>query len=136
MIYALVEPSIYMIASILPTTRHLYRRVHRNAQRAAQLRSAKSDDDGPKSDSALSQPAELDLIKNDDANNGRIAKHLNTWPTDTNSSQEGLTLEDEYENQQEWNQSRPDDDPSSNTSKKRSSGRPRIRVRQSPQGPG
>lgn len=29
MIYALVEPSIYMIASILPTTRHLYRRVHR-----------------------------------------------------------------------------------------------------------
>ncbi|KAF1358674.1 hypothetical protein EJ07DRAFT_37120, partial [Lizonia empirigonia] len=108
MIYALVEPSIYMIASILPTTRHLYRRVHRNARRAAQLRSAKSDDDGPKSDSGLSQPAELDFIKNDDANNGRTAQHLNTWPTETNSSQEGLTLEDEYENQQEWNQSRPD----------------------------
>ena len=27
MIYALVEPSIYMIASILPPTRHLYRRI-------------------------------------------------------------------------------------------------------------
>ncbi|KAF9732422.1 integral membrane protein [Paraphaeosphaeria minitans] len=32
MIYALVEPSIYMIASILPTTRHLYRRLRRKAR--------------------------------------------------------------------------------------------------------
>lgn len=41
MIYALVEPSIYMIASILPATRHLYRRLRRKARLTAQLRSAK-----------------------------------------------------------------------------------------------
>lgn len=31
-VYTLVEPSTYMIASILPTTRHLFRRVHHKVQ--------------------------------------------------------------------------------------------------------
>ncbi|KAJ5477640.1 hypothetical protein N7530_003149 [Penicillium desertorum] len=58
MIYALVEPSIYMIASILPTPRHLYRRVCREVRQAAQLRSANSNGD-PEISSSLSQPADL-----------------------------------------------------------------------------
>jgi hypothetical protein len=58
MIYALVEPSIYMIASILPTTRHPYRRVCREVRQAAQLRSANSNGN-PEISSSLSQPADL-----------------------------------------------------------------------------
>ncbi|OQE08731.1 hypothetical protein PENFLA_c125G07680 [Penicillium flavigenum] len=58
MIYALVEPSIYMIASILPTTRHLYRRVCREVRQTAQLRSVNSNSD-PEISGSLSQSADL-----------------------------------------------------------------------------
>ncbi|KAL5370871.1 hypothetical protein DPSP01_014623 [Paraphaeosphaeria sporulosa] len=43
MIYALVEPSIYMIASILPTTRHLCRCLYIRARLSAQLCGSKSE---------------------------------------------------------------------------------------------
>lgn len=48
-VYALIEPSIYMIASILPTTRNLHRQVRRKSRQTAQLRKAKRDS-GPKHD--------------------------------------------------------------------------------------
>jgi hypothetical protein len=96
MIYALVEPSIYMIASILPTTRHLYRRVYRNVQRAAQLRSAKSNSDSNNN----SQSAELGRIGNSDTGSRKITRPVDVWEANANSSQEELTLE-------EWIQFRP-----------------------------
>jgi hypothetical protein len=65
MIYALVEPSIYMIASILPTTRHLYRRFCRKVRQAAQMRSANSNSD-PEISSNPAQSAELESIENSD----------------------------------------------------------------------
>lgn len=91
MIYALVEPSIYMIASILTTTRHLYRRVLRKARRAAQLRNARSDG-GPKNSSGLFQPAELERIENSDTSSREITRHVDIWQANTNSKQEELTL--------------------------------------------
>ncbi|QKX53360.1 uncharacterized protein TRUGW13939_00438 [Talaromyces rugulosus] len=96
MIYALIEPSIYMIASILPTTRHLYRRVYRNVQRAAQLRSAQSNSDA----NNISQLAELGRIGNSDTGSHRTTRPVDVWEVDANSSQEELTL-------REWHQSRP-----------------------------
>ena len=120
MIYALVEPSIYMIASILPTTRHLYRQVRRKAQRAAQLRNAKSDS-SPKNSSSLSQSAELERIENSDTSSRGITRHVDIWQANTNSSQEELTLGKWYQNRQEWNQPRPADTSSPNTPKARSS---------------
>ncbi|KAL5344278.1 hypothetical protein ACLOAV_010782 [Pseudogymnoascus australis] len=120
MIYALVEPSIYMIASILPTTRHLYRQVRRKAQRAAQLRNARSDS-SPKNSSSLSQSAELERIENSDTSSRGITRHVDIWQANSNSSQEELTLGKWYQNQQEWNQSRPADTSSPSTPKARSS---------------
>ncbi|KAF2625039.1 hypothetical protein BU25DRAFT_346751 [Macroventuria anomochaeta] len=101
MIYALVEPSIYMIASILPTTRHLYRRFRTKARHATQSRSWRSDG-GPKDNSGLDQPAELERIKNSNPSTRRNKQHLDTWQTDTCSCQEELTLEDRYQTQQQW----------------------------------
>ena len=103
MIYALVEPSIYMIASILPTTRHLYRRVYRKARRTAQLRSAESDG-SPKNSSDLAQSAGLERIENSDPSSRKITRHVHNWLANTNSSQEELTLGELYQNRQEWSQ--------------------------------
>ncbi|KAF1841388.1 uncharacterized protein K460DRAFT_292763 [Cucurbitaria berberidis CBS 394.84] len=107
-IYALVEPSIYMIASILPTTRHLYRRIHRKAREASQLRNSNSDGT-PKNSSGRSQSSELQRIEHNDANPGKITRHVDIWQANTNSSQEGLTLGEWYQNQEEWDQSKTAD---------------------------
>lgn len=119
MIYALVEPSIYMIANILPTTRHLYRRVVRNAR---QLRDAKSNNNNSNSTSrggggaavnssssggGLSQSNELERIKNSRTSSRGIVWRVDVWQTNTNSSQEELTLSEWYHNRHEWNQSKP-----------------------------
>jgi len=97
MIYALVEPSIYMIASILPTTRHLYRRVRRKAQRAVELRSAKSN----------TSPQSADIESTGTAGHG-ITRQVDIWQANTNSSQEELTMGEFYQSQQqeEWNEMR------------------------------
>ncbi|CAO2655513.1 Nn.00g043160.m01.CDS01 [Neocucurbitaria sp. VM-36] len=127
MIYALVEPSIYMIASILPTTRHLYRRVHRKARRAAQLRYANSDSDR-KNSSGLSPSAELERIENSDTSSRKITRHVDIWQANTYSSEEELTLGEWSQNRQEWNQSRPTDTSSPGAPEARSptSGRTRA----------
>lgn len=91
MIYALVEPSIYMIASILPTTRHLYRRVRRKVRQASQLRSAKSGG-SPQNGSASSQPAELEHIERGDRTGRGNRRHVDIWQTHADSSQEELTI--------------------------------------------
>lgn len=106
MIYALVEPSIYMIASILPTTRHLLRRVHRKTRRAAQLRDAKNNG-GPEHSSRSSPSADIELSGNSDPIRGDISRQMDTWQTNTNSSQEELTLGNYPMKQQVWNHARP-----------------------------
>jgi hypothetical protein len=107
MIYALVEPSIYMIASILPTTRHLYRRIRRKAQRSSGLRNSKRND-APRHDSAFPQSAELAHVGKDGHG---IQRDVDIWQMNTtqNSSQEELTLGEWYHNRQQWNRSRPVD---------------------------
>jgi hypothetical protein len=105
MIYALVEPSIYMIASILPTTRHLYRRVCREVRQAVQLRSANSNGD-PEISSRLSQSAYLERIENSDNSSCGVPRRVDIWQANTNPSQEELTLGECYENRQEWAQAR------------------------------
>jgi hypothetical protein len=97
MIYALVEPSIYMIASILPTTRHLLRRVRRKARRTAQARNAKRDG-GPKNDGSPFPSAELERIGNSDTSGRGVTRHVGFWQTNTDSSQEELTLGHWYRN--------------------------------------
>jgi hypothetical protein len=104
MIYALVEPSIYMIASILPTTRHLYRRVRRKARQTAQLRNTRSNG-GPKN-SSLYRSADGERIGSRETTSREITQHVDTWQAHTNSSQEELRLEESYQSQQEWNQMR------------------------------
>lgn len=100
MIYALVEPSIYMIASILPTTRHLYRRVCRNAR---QLRNTRGGGNGSgggnggsntKTSGGHSQPAaELERIGNSGGTSNRgITRRVDIWQTNANESEEELTL--------------------------------------------
>ncbi|KAJ5194502.1 uncharacterized protein N7498_007940 [Penicillium cinerascens] len=91
MIYALVEPSIYMIASILPTMRHLYRRVYRNVQRAAPLRSANSNS-GPRISSGLCQSAELQRIEHSDTSSCGITRRVDIWQANMHSSQEKPTV--------------------------------------------
>jgi len=90
----------------MPTTRHLYRRVHEEARRAAQLRNAKGDN-GPKDSRGLPQSAELERIENSDTNSRGITRYVDIWQVNSNSSQEELTLGEWYQNQQEWDQSRP-----------------------------
>ena len=103
MIYALVEPSIYMIASILPTTRHLYRRVCRKVRQAAQLRSANSNS-APECSSSHSQSAELQRIEKSDKSNCGTTRRVDIWQANTNSSQEELTRGEWCQNRHEWNQ--------------------------------
>ena len=96
MIYALVEPSIYMIAGILPTTRHLYRRVGKKVRKAAQLPRANSNSD-PKISSSLAQSAELQSIESSDNSSCGTVRCVDIWQANTNSSQAEPTLG-------EWNQ--------------------------------
>lgn len=106
MIYALVEPSIYMIASILPTTRHLYRRARRNWRQAHQRSTNESRT--PKT-SRVSDSAELDDIEHSDHSNRGITRRLDIWQANTHSSQEELTLGEWYQSGQEWNQPKASD---------------------------
>jgi hypothetical protein len=105
MIYALIEPSIYMIASILPTTRHLYRRIHGKVRQASQLRSSKSGG-SVEHGNASTQPAELQHIENSNPSNRGINRHVDIFQTHTDSSQEELTMGEWYQNQQRWNPAR------------------------------
>ncbi|KAJ5715337.1 uncharacterized protein N7483_012518 [Penicillium malachiteum] len=102
MIYTLVEPSIYMIASILPTTRHLYRRICRKVRQAARLQ-RENDNNSLEIIGSLSQPAEPHNIKNSDKSYQRITGRMDIWQANTDSSKEELTLGDQ--NRQEWDQS-------------------------------
>lgn len=102
-IYALVEPSIYMIASILPTTRHLYRRIRRKAQSLSSSSQPKSKNSNPSDSSA----ARSDNVDNKRNVTFGIRRDVDVWQTTrTNSSQEGLTLGEFYAREQEveWNQ--------------------------------
>jgi len=119
MIYALVEPSIYMIASILPTTRHLHRRICRNMRQAAQLRSANSNN-GPDINGGLNQSAELQRLENIDTNGRGITRCVDDWQAHVDSSQEQLTLVEWYQNRQDWDQSRSGDTLSRSTQEVRS----------------
>ncbi len=107
MIYALVEPSIYMIASILPTTRHLYRRARRNLLQAAQQRN--TDSDGIPKNSGVSESAELERFEHSNSSNRGITRRVDIWQANTNSSQEELTLGEWYQNRQDWHQSKAAD---------------------------
>lgn len=119
MIYALVEPSIYMIASILPTTRHLVRRVRRRAAHA------KSGGDGPSRDGSgrhLQSGEELEPIENSDiSSGGGITRQVDIWQGHANSSQEGLTLGEWYPSRQTWDQKQAVDKVSPATPEERSS---------------
>ncbi|OAA54058.1 hypothetical protein ISF_08538 [Cordyceps fumosorosea ARSEF 2679] len=87
MIYALVEPSIYMVASILPTTRHLLRRVLRR------LRGEPATEN--KTGSArtgASSGAKFELESN--KSGGRTPRRTDPWLDTTTASQEELTLAD------------------------------------------
>lgn len=102
MIYALVEPSIYMIASILPTTRHLIRRVYRYVR-------GKSMDTAQKGSSGSYNSAELNDLDAADSHRRGITRNVAIWQAHTFSSQEELTLGQWYRNQQEWNGSKKSD---------------------------
>jgi hypothetical protein len=104
MIYALVEPSIYMIASILPTTRHLYRRVRRKARLASQQQSSKSNG-GPKN-SNLTLSADVERTGSKESTGRGIARKADIGQANPNSSQEELTMGAWYQSQQEWNEMR------------------------------
>lgn len=104
-IYALVEPSIYMIASILPTTRHLYRRASRKLRENYQVQDSNRSDDLDKNQDS-SQSTELTDIEKADSENRQIVRHVDNWQANTNSSQEELTLGGWYQRQQEWEQSK------------------------------
>ncbi|OAA67740.1 hypothetical protein LEL_10363 [Akanthomyces lecanii RCEF 1005] len=109
MIYALVEPSIYMIASILPTTRHLYRRLHRRLRQGGSSRSRSgrsSRNDGSKnSSSSAAKSAELvalDSSETSGGRRGRITRHVDIRQNNVTASQEELTLGEWYESREEW----------------------------------
>ena len=87
MIYALVEPSIYMIAGILPTTRHLYRRMHRDARRRW---GGQSDSDQTDNSNSF-QSAELERMQGSGKGSRGTTRNTDIWQTNTNSSQDELT---------------------------------------------
>lgn len=111
MIYALVEPSIYMIASIIPTTRHLYRRINRKIRKAANLGSSDGDERF-KNSISLSQSAELERMERSHTSSRAITPHVNIWQGDTVSSQEALTLGEWYQYRQDSNTDKPAKTPS------------------------
>ncbi|KAL1596433.1 hypothetical protein SLS60_009079 [Paraconiothyrium brasiliense] len=90
MIYALVEPSIYMIASILPTTRHLYRRIRKKARLTAHMRSAKTDSAPDNRSPARS--ADGDYGESRETTARDHTSHEDSWHAQRHSSQEELTL--------------------------------------------
>lgn len=91
MIYALVEPSIYMIASILPTTRHLYRRIRNKALLTAQMRSAKSNSAPETSNNSRSAGSERGGNSVGLEGGGGV-QPTDSWPGQRHSSQEELTI--------------------------------------------
>lgn len=103
-----------MIASILPTTRHLYRRLHRKARRAIDSRATKSNSGDHKDSNGLGIPgsAELGHIipnKGSDGGEGRgikVTKKVDIWQTKTDSSQEELTMGEWYREREGWERSR------------------------------
>lgn len=109
MIYALVEPSIYMIASILPTTRHLHERLRRTARRTAHLRHVKSGGLSQNSGGVSQQSTELERVENGGTNGQGITRQVDIWQAQNHSSQEELTLGGCYQSQQEWHPSRAAD---------------------------
>lgn len=90
MIYALVEPSIYMIASILPTTRHLYRRLRSKARLTAQMRSDKSD--SAPGNHGSSRSADVERIQSRETVGGQWREEEVWEGLNRHSSQEELTL--------------------------------------------
>ncbi|KAJ6784254.1 hypothetical protein PWT90_10968 [Aphanocladium album] len=103
MIYALVEPSIYMIASILPTTRHLFRRLHRRVQ------SLGSRGGGGGGNSTGGKSAELGVMESNNTigsakKKGQPGGGGDVWQGDatTTTSQEELTSEQWYQSREEW----------------------------------
>jgi hypothetical protein len=105
MIYALIEPSIYMIASILPTTRHLYRRIHGKVRQASQLRNSKSGGSAEHGNTST-RPAELQHIETGDLSSHSIGRHVDIFQTHTDSSQEELTMGEWYQNEHKRNPAR------------------------------
>ncbi|CEJ93151.1 hypothetical protein VHEMI08761 [[Torrubiella] hemipterigena] len=89
MIYALVEPSIYMIASILPTTRHLYRRLYRRV-----LQEYGPNSEATPKDSGQTDSTELERMESDHTSSGGIRRQVDIWQIHTSPSQEQLTKKD------------------------------------------
>ncbi len=100
MIYALVEPSIYMIASILPTTRHLYRRAHRKVR---ELRGLKHSPESPNHLSDLSRSGDMEDREKSDKCSREIMRHVDIRQSHNSSSQEELTLGKWYQSRHPWN---------------------------------
>ncbi|OAA37542.1 hypothetical protein BBO_07572 [Beauveria brongniartii RCEF 3172] len=101
MIYALVEPSIYMIASILPTTRHLVRRVHRRLRGDPPSVNASC---GPNSTGSSGggggKPVELERSQH--SGHSRFAHCADPYRSHTTTSQEELTLDEWHNTPDEW----------------------------------
>ncbi|KAM3430238.1 hypothetical protein NHJ13734_007833 [Beauveria thailandica] len=100
MIYALVEPSIYMIASILPTTRHLLRRLHRRLRGDPPTVNASC---GPNSTDSSSGGAKLsELERSQHSGRDRFARRADPCCNHTTTSQEELTLDEWHHTREEW----------------------------------
>ncbi|KAL5391724.1 hypothetical protein DPSP01_001015 [Paraphaeosphaeria sporulosa] len=84
MIYALVEPSIYMIASILPTTRHLYRRLRSRARLTSTAKSDSTRNDGITDNHSGPHSVQGEHRQSRETADG--------WAANRHSSQEELTL--------------------------------------------
>ncbi|KAJ3475615.1 hypothetical protein NLG97_g9396 [Lecanicillium saksenae] len=96
MIYALVEPSIYMIASILPTTRHLYRRLHRRVQSLSS-----------RGGSRTGKSVELGVMESNNTigSAGKKAGRVDVWQSNaTATSQEELTSEQRHQSREDGRQ--------------------------------
>lgn len=100
MIYALVEPSIYMIASIIPTTRHLYRRLHRRLRTASG--SARSSRRGDTSSSAAKSAELAALDSHASSGRAKITRLVDIQQDHATASQEELTLGEWYHSREDW----------------------------------
>ncbi|KAM3490975.1 hypothetical protein MY3957_005752 [Beauveria namnaoensis] len=104
MIYALVEPSIYMIASILPTTRHLLRRVHRRLRGdPPSVNASCGPDSTGSSGGGAAKPGELERSQH--SGRSRFARRADPYrhhTTTTTTSQEELTLDEWHHAREEW----------------------------------
>lgn len=91
-----------MIASIIPTTRHLYRRIHKKAQFSPLIRFVKS------ASGASSSPNQSKDANSEEggelADRPRgVTRNVRIWQGDTFSSQEELTMNDNRDDH-DWNQ--------------------------------